>query len=29
VLVLLALAGLLRPEAWVFSGLYWLYLAFS
>jgi hypothetical protein len=29
VLALLALAGLLRPEAWVFSGLYWLYLAFS
>ncbi len=27
VLVLLALAGLMRPEAWVFSGLYWLYLA--
>jgi hypothetical protein len=27
VLGLLALAGLLRPEAWVFSGLYWLYLA--
>jgi hypothetical protein len=27
VLALLALAGLLRPEAWVFSGLYWLYLA--
>jgi hypothetical protein len=26
VLGLLALAGLLRPEAWVFSGLYWLYL---
>jgi hypothetical protein len=26
VLVMLALAGLLRPEAWVFSGLYWLYL---
>jgi hypothetical protein len=26
VLVLLALAGLLRPEAWLFSGLYWLYL---
>jgi hypothetical protein len=26
VLVLLALAGLLRPEAWVFSGLYWLYM---
>jgi len=26
-LTLLALAGLLRPEAWAFSGLYWLYLA--
>jgi hypothetical protein len=26
VLALLALAGLLRPEAWVFSALYWLYL---
>jgi hypothetical protein len=26
VLALLALAGLLRPEAWVFSGLYWLYI---
>ncbi len=26
VLGLLALAGLLRPEAWVFSGLYWLYV---
>lgn len=26
VLVLLALAGLLRPEAWVFSALYWVYL---
>jgi len=26
VLVLLALAGLLRPEAWVFSSLYWLYM---
>ncbi|HEY0517653.1 MAG TPA: hypothetical protein VGD00_11070, partial [Solirubrobacteraceae bacterium] len=26
VLTLLALAGLLRPEAWVFSALYWLYL---
>jgi hypothetical protein len=26
VLVLLALAGLLRPEAWAFSGLYWVYL---
>jgi hypothetical protein len=25
VLVLLALAGLLRPEAWAFSALYWLY----
>jgi hypothetical protein len=27
VLLLLAFAGLLRPEAWVFSGLYWLYLS--
>ncbi|MHB8492370.1 MAG: hypothetical protein ACYDA6_09205 [Solirubrobacteraceae bacterium] len=27
VLGLLALAGLLRPEAWAFAGLYWLYLA--
>ena len=26
VLALLALAGLLRPEAWAFSGLYWLLL---
>jgi hypothetical protein len=26
VLALLAVAGLLRPEAWVLSGLYWLYL---
>jgi hypothetical protein len=26
VLALLAAAGLLRPEAWVFSGGYWLYL---
>jgi hypothetical protein len=26
VLVLLTLAGLLRPEAWAFSGLYWLYM---
>ena len=26
VLVLLALAGLLRPEAWLLSGLYWLYM---
>lgn len=25
VLALLAAAGLLRPEAWAFSGLYWLY----
>ncbi len=28
VLALLALAGLLRPEAWVFSGVYWVYLFF-
>jgi hypothetical protein len=28
VLLLLALAGLLRPEAWLFAGVYWLYLAF-
>jgi hypothetical protein len=27
VLLLLALAGLLRPEAWAFSGLYWVYLS--
>jgi hypothetical protein len=26
VLALLAAAGLLRPEAWAFSGLYWIYL---
>jgi hypothetical protein len=26
-LALLALAGLLRPEAWAFSALYWLYVA--
>lgn len=26
VLALLALAGSLRPEAWAFSGLYWLYV---
>ena len=26
VLALLTLAGLLRPEAWAFTGLYWLYL---
>ena len=29
VLALLAVAGLMRPEAWVFSGLYWLYLALA
>jgi len=29
VLTLLALAGLLRPEAWLFAGVYWLYLAYS
>jgi hypothetical protein len=29
VLALLALAGLLRPEAWAFSGLYWLYLVLA
>ena len=27
VLVLLTVAGLLRPEAWLFAGLYWLWLA--
>jgi hypothetical protein len=27
VLVLLAAAGMLRPEAWVLAGLYWLWLA--
>jgi hypothetical protein len=27
VLTLLALAGLLRPEAWLFSAVYWLWLA--
>lgn len=27
VLALLAVAGVMRPEAWVFSGLYWLYVA--
>jgi hypothetical protein len=26
VLALLALAGLLRPEAWLFAGAYWLYI---
>jgi hypothetical protein len=29
VLVLLGLAGLLRPEAWFFSGIYWLVLLVS
>jgi hypothetical protein len=29
VLVLLALAGLLRPEAWLFAAVYWLYLAYT
>jgi hypothetical protein len=29
VLVLLGLAGLLRPEAWAFSVLYWVYLVVS
>jgi hypothetical protein len=29
VLVLLALAGLLRPEAWAFSAIYWIYLVSS
>jgi hypothetical protein len=29
VLVLLALAGLLRPEVWLFAGVYWLYLAYT
>jgi hypothetical protein len=29
VLALLALAGLLRPEAWGLSGAYWLYLALA
>jgi hypothetical protein len=29
VLVLLALAGLLRPEAWAFSAIYWVFLAVS
>ncbi len=29
VLVLLTLAGLLRPEAWLFAGFYFLYLAFE
>jgi hypothetical protein len=29
VLALLAAAGLLRPEAWLFAGVYWLHLAFE
>jgi hypothetical protein len=29
VLALLVPAGLLRPEAWLFSGVYWLYLTFD
>jgi hypothetical protein len=29
VLALLALAGLLRPEAWLFAGVYWLHLALA
>lgn len=29
VLALLVPAGLLRPEAWLFAGVYWLYLAFA
>jgi hypothetical protein len=29
VLALLGPAGLLRPEAWLFAGAYWLYLAWS
>jgi len=29
VLLLLGLAGLLRPEAWLFAGIYWLYLVVS
>jgi hypothetical protein len=29
VLALLALAGLLRPEAWLFAGAYWLWLTFD
>ncbi len=28
-LALLVPAGLLRPEAWLFAGVYWLYLAFE
>jgi hypothetical protein len=29
ILALLALAGLLRPEAWLFAAAYWLYLAWT
>lgn len=29
VLALLVLAGLLRPEAWLFAGVYWLHLTFA
>src|SRR4029077_6063918 len=29
VLALLVPAGLLRPEAWLFAGVYWLWLAFE
>ena len=29
VLVTLALAGLLRPEAWVLAGMYWLWVAWK
>ncbi len=29
VLALLALAGLLRPEAWLFAGVYWLWLTLN
>jgi hypothetical protein len=29
VLALLVPAGLLRPEAWLFAGVYWLYLTFA
>jgi hypothetical protein len=29
VIVLLDIAGLLRPEAWLFAGVYWVYLAWD
>jgi hypothetical protein len=29
VIALLDLAGLLRPEAWLFAGVYWLYLVYA